>query len=159
MTISGVSSGFGAYQPGNTQQGFSQFRQDFRDLGAALQSGDMTGAQTAFSALQQLMQGGQSGSQGQQQNNSGQNQLSLDLAALGKALQSGDPSSAKDAFAKLQQDMQAAGQTHHRRHSHHLPQSSANAQDSTLAAGIPAAPDSDGDNDSSGSGSTVNVSA
>jgi hypothetical protein len=121
MTISGISPSYNTYQTGSAQNNFQQMRQDFKDLASTLQSGDLSGAQNAYAALQQIMQTAQSSNQNPSQNNSNSNnaqsQFSTDLAAIGKALQSGDLKSAQDAFAKLQQDMKAAGGGHH--HHHH----------------------------------------
>ena len=162
MTISGVSiSGASAgavYQPNAAQTHFSQARQDFKDLASALQSGDLSGAQTAFAAWQQVMQGGQAGTQQNASQNGGkQNQFAQDMAAVGKALQAGDLAGAKQAFAQLQQDMQAAGRGHHRHHA--APATDNSATNVLLGSSGAGATDSDGDADGSGSAPSVNVSA
>jgi hypothetical protein len=147
MSISSVSSGHNAYQPSSTQSNFKQVRQAFGDLANALQSGDLSGSQNAFSALQQLTQGVQFGSQSQSQGNSTQNQFSTDLSAIGQALQSGDVKLAQDALTKLQQDMQAPRQEHHHHRAHG-------------AAGATTASSSTGATDSDGSGAqAINVIA
>jgi hypothetical protein len=159
MSISGVSSNPNAYQSSGVQSNFKQVRQDFRDLASALQSGDLSGAQNAFAALQQLMQNAQPSSQSQSQGNSKQDQFSIDLAAIGKALQSGDLNSAQHAFTKLQQDIQAVQQGgHHRRHHAHGAQGANNAINSTTGASANGATDSDGDHDGS-VGKGVNATA
>ena len=101
----------------NAQMGqasaFKQRRQDFEALAQALGSGDLSGAQSAFAALQQdLKNVGQSQS-GQQAGASGQDKFQTALQALSQALSSGDLSAAQSAFASLQQ---ARG--HHHRHAH-----------------------------------------
>ena len=159
MTISSVSSNVSAYQSGSAQGNFKQARQDLRDLAGALQSGDLPGAQKAFSALQQLMQGVQQSGKSQSQGDGTQSQFGTDLAALGKALQSGDMSSAQDAFKKLQQDMQAAVQGHHHHHHHADSAQGTNSVASPMTApNATGAKDSDGDHDGS-VGKTINVRA
>ncbi len=96
MAISGVDSNSNEYQP-HLQSTYKQRQQDFQDLASALQSGDLTGAQNAFAALQKLQQGRHT--QSGQQGNSSTNPISTDITALGKALQSGDISGAQSAFA------------------------------------------------------------
>jgi|SRR5208337_882366 len=100
MSVSAVSLTDSSYQT-NLQTAFTQVQNDFKQLGQALQSGDLAGAQSAFATLQQDMQSiGQSQS-GQQQSN---------LSALANALQSGDLEAAQKAFAALQPK-------HHHHHS------------------------------------------
>ena len=155
VSISGVSAG-AAYQANAAQTHFGQARQDFKDLASALQSGDLSGAQTAFAAWQQVMQSGQAGTQQNASQNGGkQNPFAQDMAAVGKALQSGDVAGAKQAFAQLQQDMQAVGRGHHRHH--HAPATDDSAENVLMGPSSSSATDSDAD----GSGSTpsVNVSA
>jgi hypothetical protein len=123
MSIPGISASTDPYQAyqANGQNNLKQFRQDFQDLASALQSSDLSGAQKAFAALQQLLPNPSAGSQtstGQQGN--GQNPFSAfsaDFSALDQALKSGDLKGAQDAFAKLQQDMQSVKGHHH--HHHH----------------------------------------
>lgn len=112
MTTSGISSsGTNPYQSSMRSE-FKQRGQDFKALDSALQSGDLSGAQKAFAALQTDMQNIQSSrsqqGQGQQQNSPFAN----DFQALSDALNSGDVSAAQKAFATLKQDMQAARQAH-----------------------------------------------
>jgi hypothetical protein len=121
----------------------NQWKQDFKQLASALQSGDLAGAQQAYSALQQLQQSNQSGGQSsnQQQANSGNNPIQNDFAALGKALSSGDLADAQTAFSQLQTDMKAAFQnggssgvqSAHHGHHHHRHVSSASDSDSSTA--------------------------
>ena len=70
---------------------------DLADLGKALQSGDLTGAQSAFDALTALGQAGPN-KNGQTFSRTDREQ---DFQALGKALQSGDLAGAQSAFANL----------------------------------------------------------
>ena len=116
MSISPVSPSYGTYQTGGAQNSIRQIRQDFQNLAGALQSGDLSAARTAFSTLQQLMQGFQPGNLGQPQGgNKLKDQFGTDLAAIAKALQSGDLGSAQDALKKLLEEMQAASAGRHHR--------------------------------------------
>ena len=127
MSVSGVSN-TNLYQANSAKTNFQQIRDYFQQLGQALQSGDLNGAQQAFAALQQLMPNLSAASQTQTgQQGSGQSQFAADLSALGQALQSGDLTKAQDALTKLQQDMQSA----HKRHHHHKLDAS---QDSTSSS-------------------------
>lgn len=85
-----------------TQNVFQQRRQDFSQLAQSLQAGDLTGAQQAYSALQNLLPSNQSGSA------TGNNPLQNDFAALGQALAAGNLSQAQSAFSQLQSDLKSA---------------------------------------------------
>ena len=115
-SVSGVSSLLNQYQA-NWQNNSSQLKQDFSDLMTSLQSGNLTGAQTAFSAL---TQSASAISQIQTTQQSGTTGIQADFAALGQALQSGNMTAAQTDFAKLQQDLQGAHGHHH--HHHHQTQ-------------------------------------
>ena len=88
----------------NWQAKMKQFRTDFGDLNSALQSGNLSAAQTAFSALQQDAP------------SSKNPQIKADMDALGKALNSGDLNAATTAFSKLEQDKQALKMSGHHHH-------------------------------------------
>jgi len=112
-SVSGVSSLSNQYQV-NWQNNFKQRQQEFNDLGAALQSGDLTGAQAAFSAL---TQNASTSNQAQTSQQSGTTTgIQADFDALGQALQSGDTDAAKTAYAKIQQDLQNVRGHHHHHH-------------------------------------------
>jgi hypothetical protein len=96
----------------------SSLVQAFSALGQALQSGDLSAAQTAYNAIQQDVQqsAGQTshhhhhhggGSEGA--NSTATNTLTQDFSALGQALQSGTLSAAQAAYTTLQQDLQQFG--------------------------------------------------
>jgi DNA-binding FadR family transcriptional regulator len=125
MSISSVCSSTDVYQmyqtePTNLQSKVGQFRQEFNALASALQSGDLSGAQQAFAALQKLLPNFSANTQTQNgQPGSGQNTFPTDFNALGQALQSNDPQKAQEAFAKLQQDIQSIQGRHHHHHHHH----------------------------------------
>ena len=81
-------------------------RQAFGQLTGAIQSGDLSAAQSAFAALTQA------------QPNQGSGPFSQALSQIGDALQSGDIGKAQQALATLQQQMQAMKGAHHH-HGHH----------------------------------------
>jgi soluble cytochrome b562 len=121
MSVSPISAVYNTYQTyqTNSQNNFSQVRQGFKNLASALQSGDLSGAQQAFAALQQLLPNSSAGNQTQNgQPGSGQNTFGTDFQALGQALKSGNLTDAQAAFSKLQQNMQSV-QGHHHQHRHH----------------------------------------
>jgi thioredoxin-like negative regulator of GroEL len=83
-------------------------RQTFGQLTSALQSGDLSAAQSAYSTVSQAV--------GSNPNSP----FAQALAQIGDALQSGDVGKAQAALATLQQQMQAAkGAPHHHGHHHH----------------------------------------
>ena len=152
MAISGVSSTINAYQS-NVQSTYKQRQQDVQNLASALQAGDVTGAQTAFAALQKLRPGGQTRSG--QQGNSATSPISRDFSALGNALQSGDIAGAQSAFATLQKDVQSlqhgqggspVGGHHH--HGGRTPEATATPVSPSASSGT-----------SPSTGTTINVSA
>ncbi len=158
MAISGVCSNANAYQP-NVQSNFKQRQQDFQNLASALQSGDLTGAQNAFAALQKLQQGRQT--QSGPQGDSSTNPIRTDITALGKALQSGNISDAQTAFATLQKDFQSLQQGQggqpvggHHHHHHHHGGSTQEVTASTVSASTGSGPSV-----SPSTGSNINVSA
>lgn len=103
MTIASISSNINSYQS-NVQGHFKQRQQAFENLASALQSGDLSGARTAYATLQKLQPGrpSQSGQQGE----NAPDPISSDFATLGTALQSGNLADAQTAFATLQKDFQ-----------------------------------------------------
>ena len=71
----------------------------FHNLGTALQSGNLSGAQVAFATLQETRQG---------QNQGGTNSaIAADMANLANALSSNNLSSAQAAYAQLHKDVEA----------------------------------------------------
>lgn len=125
MTVSAVSSDGGINQAADIQNKFQQFRTDFQQLSKALQSGDLAGAQQAYTSLMQVVQAGAQNKQ--------DSTISNDFAALGQALQSGDMTAAQKAFSTLQQDMKSAGQTQFHHHRHHSVQSADDSSASSSA--------------------------
>jgi hypothetical protein len=111
------------------QDTLKQLQQDLGNLGSALQSGDLSGAQSAFSALLQSIPASSPTQTSQQ---SGATGVQADLNALGQALQSGDMNAAQTAYTKLQQDMQVAHGHHH--HHHHAQAAGAQSATANSAA-------------------------
>ena len=134
MSISNVIINSGVGQPG-WRSTVHQATEDFEQLFLAMQAGNLSDAQQAYSALQQLPSGNSapapvsniaSTDPGSAATTpvSGvaaatpPGSITGDWAALGQALQSGDLTSADDAFAKLEQDLQSAAQGLGHRHHH-----------------------------------------
>ena len=134
MSVSGLSSSnfFAAYNPASQHSKFQQIRQDFQQLGQDLRSGNLSQAQSDFSALQTLLPGQQQGATGttgatqnttstQSGSSPSSNPISQAVAQLGADLQAGHLSAAQSDFATLQQDLQQQGgvSTHRFHHHHH----------------------------------------
>jgi hypothetical protein len=142
MSISGISSNSGYYQSSsiNGSGGLKQqIRQDIKSIADSLQSGDLSGAQSAFASLLQLFPNSSSSVNSQTQSaatsatsssGNGANSIKGDLSMLGQALQSGDLADAQNDFLKLMQNTQSMSGTHH----HHHHKISADSQDATNAA-------------------------
>ena len=81
---------------------FQQRGSDLQQLGKALQSGDLAGAQQEFSAIQNLGQSGPFANGNEFQ----ANQRQQDFNAIGQALQAGDLAGAQQAFAQLKSTFQ-----------------------------------------------------
>ncbi|HUA38852.1 MAG TPA: hypothetical protein VMA35_10715 [Candidatus Sulfopaludibacter sp.] len=164
MTVSSVNSATNAY-PTPSTDGFSQLFNDFKGIASDIQSGDLTGAQSALTTFETDLQSN-NGQNPLSQLFSNNSTLSTDLQSLQTALQSNDPTAAQSAFKTLVQDMQSAIQTqraqHHHGHHHHRVDNDGNSDGQTSgsvmnSSGI----DTDG-NSTSGSttpGSTLNVQA
>lgn len=115
MNVANCSTAAYSY-PTDTHNGFRQRMQDFKGLADALQSGDISAAQSAFSTLQTDLQNVQGNGKTPpilDENTT----LGKDFKALQDALQSGDVKAAQDAFATLKQDMR--GVRHAHGHHHH----------------------------------------
>lgn len=110
MSISALSSSLVSdLSQQQWQNPFQQIRQDFKELASALQSGDLSDAQTAYSNIQQVLEANQ-GSSNSNPSSNGSTTLQNDFSALGQALQSGDLNQAQSAFSQLISDFQAARQ-------------------------------------------------
>jgi hypothetical protein len=102
MTIAAISSA-----SANVPPPVNSFRQSFAQLANALQSGNLTAAQSAYAAFTQTQAGQGSGPFAQA------------ISQIGDALQSGDLGKAQQALASLQQQMQAMKGAHHHHGGHH----------------------------------------
>ena len=99
-----------------------------KSLVDSIDNGDMTGAKSAFDALQKKRQGAGGASSTGAGSTGGTSQRDQYIAALGKAIDSGDADAAKQALAKLRDDgknaagaaggAQAAQGAHHHHHGH-----------------------------------------
>ena len=153
--LSGAQSAFSALEqllPGNSTASSSSasgasasdsiattVKQDIDAIGKALSSGDLTGAQQAFSNLQSVGQPPAASSDSSTNGNSSTDPISNDINNLSSALQSGDLKGAQAAFKQLQSDLSSsdstdstgqAGYDHH----HHGTTGTAGAEQSSTQA-------------------------
>jgi hypothetical protein len=142
MSISSISSNADYYQNSSINGSASlkqQSQQDFKSLADSLQSGDLSGAQSAFAALLQLFPNSsssvtsptQSATAATTGSSSGTSSIKSDLSTLGQALQSNDLTDAQNDFSKLTQDIQSIAGVHHHHHHHKI---SASSQETTDAS-------------------------
>jgi predicted RNA methylase len=129
-SISSASSTTNPYQATNLNA-FTQFVNDFNAIGSALQSGNLSDAQSALATFQQDLPGNSQTSTNPPFGNN--SQANADYQSLVSALKSGDLSDAQKAYASLQNDLQGteAGKSH--RH-HHGSSDSDTTQTATLTA-------------------------
>jgi hypothetical protein len=115
-SISSASSTTNPYQSTNLNA-FIQFVNDFNAIGSALQSGNLSDAQSALATFQQDLPGNSQTSTHQPFGNN--TQANTDYQSLVSALESGNLSDAQKAYASLENDLQGteAGKSH--RHHHH----------------------------------------
>jgi len=160
MSISSIS-GTNLYQANQIswQNNIGQRQQGFKVLASALQSGDLSGAQQAFAALQQLQPNFSAAIQTQNgQQGSVQNPLTADFSALGQALQKGDLDAAKTAFAKLLQDMRSVRQGHHHHHHHKVSASTESTASTTSSASVGSTTGSGGSGQNGSVSGGINIS-
>jgi ribosomal protein S20 len=116
--ISSISSATNSYQTASLN-GFDQAFKDLKSIGTALQSGDLSSAQSALTAFQQAQPAATQapGSQPFGQNS----QANTDYKSLTTALSSGDLSAAQKAFTSLKADLKTtqSSQSAHKGHHHH----------------------------------------
>lgn len=109
-----------------------QFQKEFQQLGQALQSGNLSAAQSDFATLQQ-----NSLSASPTASTPGSAATSTPIAQafsqLGKDLQSGNLSGAQQDFSNIQQDLQSQGTQAHHHHHHHGGGGGSSSTQSTLA--------------------------
>jgi len=156
MTISSIGSTTNAYQASATDN-FSQSFNNFKSIGSAIQSGDLTTAQNALTAFQSDLQSN-TGKNPLSQLFSNNSKLGDDLTSLQTALKSNDVAGAQDAFKTLVKDMQGAIKTQvpHGHHRHHRV-----GNDSQSPSSTPASSSSTTTDTTTGSttGSTLDVQA
>lgn len=113
MSVSGISSNMFVFNNPSVQNSSQPIQKGFQQLGEDLESGNLSAAQSDFTALQQLMPQSNSAS-------SSSNPLAQAFNQLGQDLQSGNVSAAQQDFATIQQDIQnQATQTQSHGHHHH----------------------------------------
>jgi hypothetical protein len=113
MSLAGIlSSNLFQFNSQGVQNRMQQFGQDFQKLGQDLQTGNLTGAQADFAALQK---------DGKQSSSSTQNSNPITTAfqQLSADLQSGNLTAAQQDYTSLQQDFQNRAASHLQRSHHH----------------------------------------
>jgi outer membrane protein assembly factor BamD (BamD/ComL family) len=136
MSVSAISLSNELNQAHSLQNTNQQQRTDFQQLTQALQSGNLSNAQQAFSALTNSAK------------NSGLQSLQLtqDLSKLGSALRSGNLTSARQAYSSIQQNLQnfnPMAAHHHRPHNGASRLLTSGFPDSTSSSGSSAPSQSD----------------
>ena len=101
MSISPFTGGTAANAlQNNFRAAFKQKTEDFKALASAIQSGDLTGAQSAYDTVAKDIQNNPRIAK------SGKNdQINKDLSTLGDAIKAGNADAAKQAFATLARDL------------------------------------------------------
>jgi hypothetical protein len=155
MTINSTSSTGCSNSIASQQSGIKQTKADFQALSTALQSGDLSGAQTAFAQLQkdnpriaQALNSSSGSSASSGTSSSGSSPTSA-LQSLGSALQNGDLSGAQAALAQVQQN----APTQHAGHGHHHHGGAAASTDNATTTSSPTT------TTASGAGSILNTTA
>jgi hypothetical protein len=139
MTTSNISATTSPYYQAIDPSSFKQRSQDFKALANALQSGDLSSAQSAFAAFQKDLPSSSQASSSQANSSQpfGQNsQANKDFQTLQNSLASGDISGAQSAFTALKKDLKSAGGvqgSHHHHHHHGSNAAATNSASSTSA--------------------------
>lgn len=114
MSLAALSSNsIPGWSVGTYQNPFQLIKQDFEQLAGALQSGDLSQAQTAYSNIQELLEAN-SGYANGNAGAAGHNTLETELGTLGQALESGTQTSQNSANGTS-----PPVQRHHHHHHHH----------------------------------------
>jgi outer membrane protein assembly factor BamD (BamD/ComL family) len=120
MSVTGIGGGLSsALFSQSIQNRIQQFQHGFQQLGQDLQAGNLSAAQSDFTALQQT---GNSTAPTQSNNPALQ-----DFQKLGQDLQSGNLSAAQQDFSNILQDSQASTPQAPRHHHHHHADNGSNA--------------------------------
>lgn len=110
MSLSPISFTSQSYQA--WQASMSQRREDFQSLASSLQSGDLSGAQQAYSAMESTFPSANSpisaASSTATSSGGAASSVQQEFAALGQDLSSGNLTQAQQDFTQLQDDFQAA---------------------------------------------------
>jgi hypothetical protein len=114
--ISSLASSTNAYQA-TSQNAPGQLAQNFQAIGSALQSGNLTSAQSALATFEQNLQASSQSSPNQPFGKNGE--ANTDFQAMAGALKSGNLSSAQQAYTSLQSDLKGAQSAHQGHHHHH----------------------------------------
>ncbi|HVP47234.1 MAG TPA: hypothetical protein VMT32_11645 [Bryobacteraceae bacterium] len=136
MSISNISFGNTPANIQNWQAMAGQRRQDLQSLASSLKSGDLGGAQQAYSDLQTLASANPSST-------SSISPVQQDFTALGKDLSAGNLSQAQKDFAQMKTDFQSAlGQNGastgvHHHHGRHVHKAAATPSDETTPGASP----------------------
>jgi hypothetical protein len=109
MSVSAISSSLQTYQNTVLKNNLQQFQQEFQQLGSDLQSGNVSGAESDLSALQQSVPGFSGSS-------SGNNPISQAFNQLSQQLQSGNLTGAQQDYANLKQNFDERGAEFRHRH-------------------------------------------
>lgn len=148
-SISGLSSAASLYPYQTTNPSSTgQLRQNLNAVGTALQSGDVSGAQSALTTLQQTLANNPQSSTSQPFGTN--TAANSDYQSLVGAVQSGNVSDAQKALANLQTDLKS-GHAHGGHHHHGGGAAPSTSTDTTTTNSTT---DADGDNDGS---SVLNV--
>jgi hypothetical protein len=116
MSVSGIlSSSLFNLNSQSVQNRMQQFGKDFQQLGQDLQSGNLSGAQADFAALEK--DGPQSTSSSS--SSQGSSPLAQAFQQLSSDLQSGNLSGAQQDFSNIQQDFQNQASQMQQPHHHH----------------------------------------
>ncbi len=111
QNIQNARSAIGGQSQSSQQN--SPFKNDVSAVIGAIQSGDLTGAQTALKTLEQDQQSRFGNGPAH-----GPGTFKNDLQSLFQAVQSGDLTSAQQSLSAVQTDMKASGAGHHHHHHH-----------------------------------------
>ena len=125
MSVSAISTSSAWQQVSSTANQGSPRGGAMKSLVDSIDNGDMTGARSAFDALQKNRPGAGATSSSGTDNPAGTSQRDQDIAALGKAIDSGDADAARQALSRLRDDgknaagaAQGAQGAHHHHHGH-----------------------------------------
>jgi len=95
MSISAISSSSSYTNP------FAKIKEDFQDIGTALQSGSLSDAQAAYETLQ---------SDTTSESSDSSNPMNKDIESLGSALESGNLADAQKVLSKIEQHLKGHGE-------------------------------------------------